>query len=164
MGVLVENDAGLKSGVALRGGLGPEVHAHAARFSVGRGGEVGVVGAGAVLGAEDGKVIALAAKTGVIDLEVVGGLSEAKGVQKVVVHVDGVKQLGRGGIVIRSRVHDAGVVGIFELVSRRRGLVVVQVALVVEDASLAIGVGLGDGVISLSAIVGRGAIIQPGKR
>lgn len=164
VGVLVENDAGFKGGVPLRGGFGPEIHAHAAGFSVGWRGEVCVVGAGAVLGAEDGKVVAFAAKTGVVDLEIIGRLGEAEGVQKIMVHVDSVEQLGRGGVIVRGWVHDAGVVGILELVSRRRGLVVVQVAVVVEDAGLAIRVCLGDGIVSLSAIVGRGAIIQPGKR
>lgn len=89
--VLVEDDAGLKGSVALWGGFGPHVHAHAAGLAVGRGGEVGIVGAGTVLGAEDGKVVALAAKTGVVDLEVVGGLGEAERVQQIVVHVDSVE-------------------------------------------------------------------------
>lgn len=142
VGVLVEDNAGLKGGVALWGGLGPHVHAHAAGLAVGRGGKVGIVGAGAVLGAEDGEVITFAAKTGVVDLEVIGGFGKSEGVQEVVVHVDSVEQLGRGRVIVRGRVHDAGVVGIFKLISRRCGLVVVQVALVVQDAGLAVRVGL----------------------
>lgn len=164
VGVLVEDHTGFKGCVALGGGFGPHVHAHAAGFSVGWGGKVGVVGAGAVLGAEDGKVVAHAAEAGVVDLEIVGSLGETERVQKIVVHVDGVKQLGRGGVEVRGWVHDAGVVGIFEFVSRRCGLVVVQVALVIENTNLSIGIGLGDGIVSLSAIVGLGAIIQPGER
>ena len=49
VGVLVDDDAGVEGAVALRRGAGPDVHAHARHLAVGRGGEVGVVGAGAVL-------------------------------------------------------------------------------------------------------------------
>lgn len=161
--VLVHHDAGLERAVAAGRRLRPQVHAHAAWAAVGRRGEIGVVGAGAVLGVEDDVVAARAAEALVGDLEVVGGLGEAEGVQQVVVLVRGVEELRDRGVVIGCWVGDAGVVGVFEGVGVRGWAVVVEVACVGVGAAVRLWVDVCQAVVAAGRGVIASAVIVPGE-
>lgn len=141
MAVFVDDDTSLKSAVSVRGGLGPDVHAHAAVLAVGGRGEVGVVGAGAVLGVEDDEVVALAALAVVVGLEVAGRLGEAEVVQQVVVRVGRVEELGDRGVGVRRRGRQRRVPVVLELERRACRAVVAEVV------RTAVGVGLRDAVV-----------------
>lgn len=81
MTVFVDNDAGLEGAISIRGRLCPNVHPHPSVLSIGRGGEVSIVGAGAVLRVEDDEVVTLATLSVVIGFEVAGLLGEAEVIQ-----------------------------------------------------------------------------------
>ena len=107
----MDDNTSLEAGVAVGGRSVPDVHAHARLLAIRRSGEVGVVGARAILGVQDDIVGATAASTVVVDLEVTGSFVEAESVEQVVVSVRGVEQLGDGSIYVRRRWSGRGGVG-----------------------------------------------------
>lgn len=142
VGVLVDNDTSIEATVTLRGRSIPEVHSHTSILTISGGGKVGVVGATSVLGVEDDLIIALTTLVVVVDLEVSSLLSETEDVQKIVVLVGSVEQLGDGSITVRSGVgHGSGVV-VLELEILGVGAVVGQVG------ASAGGVDLGNAVVT----------------
>jgi hypothetical protein len=151
----VDDNTCLEAGVALRSGSIPDVHAHARLLAIGRSGEVGVVGARAILGVQDDIVGATATSTVVVDLEVTGSLVEAEGVEQVVVGVRGVEQLGDGSVYVRRWWSGRGGV--------REDVVVAATTarpVVVEVAGATGGVGLGDGVVATShGVSGRASTV-----
>ena len=100
MGVLVDYNAGIEAAVAPRRRGIPHVHSHAPGLAIWRSREVCVVHAGAVLSVENNKVVTNAARTIVVEFEVAGGFFEAKDVEKVVVGVCSVEELGDRGVGI----------------------------------------------------------------
>lgn len=155
--VLVDDDTGLEGAVTVGGGLGPDVHSHAAGLAIGGSGKVGVVGAGAVLGVQDGKVAAGASLALVVDLEVTGRLVETEGVEQVVVLVASEEQLGDRGVPVGRGGSRRGGPGVLKLVLGLGGAVVVQVSVATS------GVGLGNGVVTTGGVVGAGAVVEPGE-
>lgn len=154
--VLVDDNTGFEAGVAVGGGSVPDVHAHARLLAIGRSGEVGVVGARAVLGVQDDIVGTTATSTVVVDLEVTSNLVEAEGVEQVVVGVRGVEQLGDGSVYVRRWRGGRGGV--------RENVVVAAATarpVVVEVGSATGRVGLGDGVVATSHGVGGRASTVP---
>jgi hypothetical protein len=151
----VDDNTCLEAGVALRSGSIPDVHAHARLLAIRRSGEVGVVGARAILGVQDDIVGATATSTVVVDLEVTGSLVEAEGVEQVVVGVRGVEQLGDGSVYVRRWWSGRGGV--------REDVVVAATTarpVVVEVAGATGGVGLGDGVVATShGVSGRASTV-----
>lgn len=127
MGVFVDDDTGLEGAIPVGGGQGPDVHAHAAVLSIGGSGEVGVVSAGAVLGVEDDEVVALAALSVVVDLEIAGRLGEAEVVQQVVVHVGRVEELGDRSVGVGRGRRQGSVPLVLELLGRAFRAVVAEV-------------------------------------
>ena len=91
--VLVHDHAVVEVGVAGGGREGPHEHLHPGSQPVGRGGEVGVVGAAAVLGLGLDRVVAERAVAVVVDLEVARRLVEAVAVEHVVGPVVGVVEV-----------------------------------------------------------------------
>lgn len=89
----MNDHTGIEAGVAVRGGSVPNVHAHARLLTIGRRGEVGIVGTRAVLGVKDDLVVAATAGTVIVHLEVASSLVEPKNVKQVVVSVGNVEQL-----------------------------------------------------------------------
>ena len=61
VGVLVNDDSSVERRVALRSRSVPDVHAHARHLAIGWGGEVGIVGAAAILGVENNLVVSTTA-------------------------------------------------------------------------------------------------------
>lgn len=104
VGVLMDDDAGLEGAVADRSALCPQIHSHPPGLAVSRRAEVGIVGAGAVLGIDNGEVATLASLAVVAGLEVVRRLGEPEFVQEVVVRVNRVKQLCNRSIICRKSV------------------------------------------------------------
>lgn len=155
MGVLVDDDTSVEAGVTPRGRVVPDVHAHAGHLAIGGSGEVGVVGARAVLGVKDDIVIAAATCAVVVHLEVASGFVEAEGVEQVVVGVRDVEQLGDRRIHVRGRSGRG----------RRVGKDVVVAAastrpVVVEVAAASTGVGLRDGVVATGdSVRGRSSAV-----
>ena len=155
VGVLVDDYTGFEAAVALGGGFGPDVHPHAAGLAIRRSGEVGVVGAGAVLGVQDDHVIADTTLTVVVGLKVTGRFIEAEGVKKVMVSVRGVEQLRDGSIHIRRW--------------RRHGCCVREAesrtgacwAVVVEVSGSSAWVGLSNTVVATSCGVGCASSTLP---
>lgn len=78
VGVLVDDDPGLKRAVTDWSTLGPQIHAHTAWFSICRSGKVCVVGASPILGIDNCEVAALASLSIIAGLEVVRRLGESK--------------------------------------------------------------------------------------
>jgi hypothetical protein len=74
------------------------LHAHAAGLAIRGSGEVGVVGARAILSVQEDVVSADTTVAVVVSLEVTGLLVEAELVQQVVVLVGGVEELGNRGV------------------------------------------------------------------
>lgn len=82
---------------------------------LGRSGEVGVVGTRAVLNTHDNAVVARAALTKVVVLEIERFLGETVAVGEVVEDVDHVERIGASSIDVRSDGRtDGGVVGVVE--------------------------------------------------
>lgn len=115
MAVFVDDHTGLKSTVPVGGGLSPDVHPHTAVLAIGGSGEVGVVGARAILRVEDDEVVTLATLSVVVRLEVTGLLGESEIVQKVVVCVRSVEELGDRGVGVGRRRRQSRVPVVLEL-------------------------------------------------
>jgi hypothetical protein len=140
--VLVDNDTSIEATITLRGRSIPEVHPHTSVLAISGGSKVGVVSATSILGIENDLIIALTTLVVVVDLEVSSLLGETEDVQKIVVLVGCVEQLGDGSIAVRSGVgHGSGVV-VLELEILGVGAVVGQVG-----ASTG-GVDLGNTVVA----------------
>lgn len=127
MAIFVDDHTGLERAVSVGGGLSPDVHPHASILTIRRGGEVGIVSAGAILGVENDEVVASAALAVVVDLEVAGLFGEAKIVQKVVVDVRRVEKLGDRSIRVSGGRRQRLIPVVFELERRAGGAVVVEV-------------------------------------
>ena len=103
-GGVVTGDAGRRGhGHQSGGGRGPLEHLHARVGAVRRGGEVGVVGAGAVLGVGIHRVTAGAAAAVVVLLEVTGGLIEAVLVKEIVDDVVPVEEIDDRRVLVVDR-------------------------------------------------------------
>ena len=151
----MDDNTSLEAGVAVGGRSVPDVHAHARLLAIRRSGEVGVVGARAILGVQDDIVGATAASTVVVDLEVTGSFVEAKGVEEVVVGVRGVEQLGDGSVYVRRGRGGGGGVGEHVVVAATTAR-----SVVVEVGGATGRVGLGDGVVAAShGISGRASTV-----
>ena len=98
VGVLVDDNAVVEVAVEHGADLVPEVHPHPGALTVGRGGEVGVVVAGAVLGVGLDGVVAETAVAEVVLLEVAGDLVKTVLVEDVVDDVVPVEEVGGSGI------------------------------------------------------------------
>lgn len=157
VGVLVDDDTGLEGAVAVGGGLVPHVHSHAAGAAISRGSKVGVVGAGAVLGVEDDKVITSTALAVVVGLEVTGRLIESESVEQVVILVGGVVELGNGGIPVVLLLGQLSRVLVLELALGAVG------AVVIEISAAASGVDLGNTIVAAGGGVVGGTITEPGE-
>lgn len=156
--VLVDDDTGLEGAVTVGGGLGPDVHSHASGRAIGGSGKVGIVGAGAVLGVEDGEIAAGASLALVADLEVTGLLVESEGVEEIVVLVAGEEELSDRGVAVGRGGSGRGGPVVLELVGGAGGTVVVQVGVATS------GVGLSNGVVTTGGVVGAGTVAEPGER
>jgi hypothetical protein len=157
VGVLVNNDTSIEATVSLRGRSVPEVHPHASILTISRRSKVGVVSATSILSVKDHHIVTLTTLVVVVDLEVSSLLSETEDIQKIVVLVGSVEQLGDGSIAVRGGVgHGSGVV-VLELEGLGVRAVVVQVA-----ASTG-GVDLGNTVITTGGGVVAGAVAEPGE-
>jgi hypothetical protein len=86
--------------ITARSGGSPEVHAHATRGAIGRGGEVGIVGARRVLDGNGNAVVAFATRCDVGLLEVEGGFGETVLVRNVVDRVDDVESIHDRGVLL----------------------------------------------------------------
>lgn len=157
VGVFVDDDALLERAVTSGGGHSPDVHPHAAVAAVSGSSKVGVVGARAILGVQDDKVIAQTTLAVVVRLEVAGNLVEAEDVQQVVVLVGSVEQLGDGGItVVRG-------VGLGQREGVLKGPGCAGWAVVVEVVVASVGVDLGNGVVAARGGVVGGSVAEPGE-
>lgn len=153
----MDDDALLEGAVTSGGGHSPDVHPHAAVAAIGGSGKVGVVGARAILGIQDDKVIAQTTLAVVVGLEVAGNLVEAEEVQQVVVLVGSVEQLGDGGItVVRG-------VGLGQREGVLKGPGCAGWAVVVEVVVASVGVDLGNGVVTACGGVVGGSVAKPGE-
>lgn len=157
VGVLVDDDALLERAVTSGGGHGPDVHPHAAVAAVSGSGKVGIVGARAVLGVQDDKVIAQATLAIVVRLEVAGNLVETEDVQQVVVLVGSVEQLGDGSITVVCGV------GLGQREGVLKGPGCAGWAVVVEVVVASVGVDLGNGVVAARGGVVGGSVAEPGE-
>lgn len=81
VGVLVDDNASLEAGIAVRRRLVPDVHPHTRVLAIGRCCEVGVVGSRSVLGVEDDFVVTTSARSVVVHFKVASGLIKPKSVQ-----------------------------------------------------------------------------------
>jgi hypothetical protein len=122
MGHLVGDDVVFDGTVTAGVGNCPKIHAHAAGRAVSRRGEVGVVGAGAILDGDEDTVVADSALTDLGLLEVEGRLGEAVLVCDVVNGVHDVEGVDDRGILLvgGARIGTVGVI-IDELARSRQG-------------------------------------------
>lgn len=157
--VLVNDNAGVEAGVAVRGRPVPDVHAHAALLSIRRSGEVGIVSSTAVLSVQNDFVVAATAVAVVVDLEVTGSFGEAKLVEQVVVLVRDVEELSDRSVNVGGRRAGGGCV--------REHVVVGAAAtgpVVVEVAGAAGGVGLSNSIVATGNGVARSSDGVPTER
>ena len=154
--VFVDDNTCFEARIAVGGGSVPDVHAHARLLAIGRGGEVGVVGARAILGVQDSIISATAACTVVVDLEVTGSLVEAESVEQVVVGVRGVEQLSDRSVHVRRRRGGGGGVREDVVVARATARPVV-----VEVGGATGRVRLSDGVVATRHSVSGRASTMP---
>jgi hypothetical protein len=96
--VLVKDDFGIEITVAAGTRAGEEIHLHAARRAIGRGREVGVVEAIAVLSVSLNRIAANSTVAEIIALEIAGSFGEAELVEFVVIPIADIEELddGRG--------------------------------------------------------------------
>lgn len=161
VGVLMDNHTRLERSITDGVRLGPEVHAHTTGLSIGRSGEIGIVGTGTILCVEDDVVVTRAAVALVVDLEVVRRLGEAELVQEIVVGVGSVEELGDRGIVVVLGVLDCGVVIVLKVIGGRLRAVVVDVAGVRVATGLSLRVDLCDSVVTPGGVVALVAVVVP---
>jgi hypothetical protein len=155
MGVLVDDDSGVKARVSPGGAISPKVHPHSARRAICRCGKVGIVSAAAILRVQDDEIVATTALAIVVDLKVSSSLVETQKVQEIVILVGCVKQLRDGGITVR------------DWVSLRSGKVVLKLealavwAVVVEVCTASRRVHVGNSIVASSRRVVCRTIRQP---
>jgi hypothetical protein len=147
----VNDNTSLKAAVPVRCRLGPDIHAHARKLAIRRGGKVGVVGTRAVLGVQNDLVVAKTSCAVVVYLKVSGTLIETENVEKVVVRVRGVEQLGNGGINIAGRRSRSGGVGVHKVLGGAGRSIVVEVC------SAAAWIRLSNSVVATAGGVGGGS-------
>src|SRR5436190_14675329 len=98
--MFVKNDFRIKIAVATRAWAGENIHLHATRSAVRRGGKVGVVEAAAVLGIGLDGIIAETATSEVVILKIAGGFGKTEFIEFIVVPIAEIEKLnnGRGSI------------------------------------------------------------------
>jgi len=151
----MNNDASLEATVAPGSCAVPHVHSHARTLSIGRSRKVGVVKTGTILRIQIHEVIAYAALTVVVGLEVAGFFSKTQLVKEVMIGVRGIEKLSDRGIDVALPFRIARAVWIPE------AEVFAVWAGLVERVILVIPVALGNTIVAPCGGIVLGAVTVP---